>query len=51
METAYLIAVMSGSAADADEEPLAELKELLATAGAGYAGEMIQRRDAPVAAT
>ncbi len=51
METAYLIAVTSGSAADADEEPLAELKELLATAGAGYAGQMIQRRDAPVAAT
>ncbi|MHB1464516.1 MAG: GTPase HflX [Thermoleophilia bacterium] len=51
METAYLIAVMPGPAADADEEPLAELKELLATAGAGYAGQMIQRRDAPVAAT
>ncbi|MHB8142717.1 MAG: GTPase HflX [Thermoleophilia bacterium] len=51
METAYLIAVMPGPAADAGEEPLAELKELLATAGAGYAGQMIQRRDAPVAAT
>ncbi len=31
----------------ADGEPLAELKELLRTAGVATAGELIQRRDAP----
>jgi len=32
-------------------EPLAELRELLSTAGAEYVGEMIQRRDHPAAHT
>src|SRR5262245_35360355 len=30
-----------------DRDPLAELKELLRTAGVATAGELIQRRDAP----
>ena len=30
-----------------DEEPLAELKELLRTAGVATAGEMVQQRSAP----
>ncbi len=51
-ERAYLIAVFSGSPGEEGErEPLAELRELLATAGAEYVGEMIQRRDHPVPAT
>lgn len=50
MERAFLIAVLSTPVREG-EEPLAELRELLATAGAAYAGEMIQRREQPVAAT
>ncbi len=49
MEKAFLIAVIPGPVRE--EDPLTELKELLATAGAEYAGEMIQRRDHPVAHT
>ena len=49
-ERAFLIAVIPGPAREG-EDPLAELKELLATAGAECAGEMIQRRDHPVAHT
>jgi GTPase len=33
--------------AGADEDPLAELKELLRTAGVATAGELVQRRDRP----
>lgn len=51
MEKAYLIAVLPGPPPDEGKDPLAELKELLATAGAGFAGEMVQRRACPVAAT
>ncbi|MHB8859704.1 MAG: GTPase HflX [Thermoleophilia bacterium] len=52
MERAFLIAVLSGPAREAEgNDPLAELKELLKTAGAEYAGEMTQRRDHPVAPT
>ena len=51
-ERAYLIAVVSGPSCDEEGyKPLAELSELLSTAGAEYAGEMIQRRDHPVAHT
>jgi len=51
-ERAYLIAVISGPVREEDgHEPLAELRELIATAGAEYMGEMIQRRDHPVAHT
>ncbi|MHB9112408.1 MAG: GTPase HflX [Thermoleophilia bacterium] len=51
-ERAYLIAVISGPVRDEEgNEPLAELRELLTTAGAEYVGEMIQRRDHPVAHT
>lgn len=51
-ERAYLIAVVSGPSPDQEGyESLAELRELLSTAGAEYAGEMIQRRDHPVAHT
>ncbi len=51
MELAYLVAVLPGPAPADGEDPLAELKELLITAGAEGVGEMIQRRDHPVAAT
>ncbi|MHB0915861.1 MAG: GTPase HflX [Thermoleophilia bacterium] len=53
-EKAFLIAVLSGPQPAYEEEdggPLAELKELLATAGAEYVGEMTQRLDHPVAGT
>ena len=50
MERAYLIAVLPGPEREG-EDPLAELKELLATAGAEPVGEMLQRRAHPVAAT
>ncbi len=50
MERAYIIAIVSTTPRDG-EDPLAELKELLATAGSEMAGEMIQRRDHPVAHT
>jgi GTP-binding protein HflX len=50
MERAFLIAVVAGPVREGDD-PLAELKELLSSAGAEYAGEMIQRREAPVANT
>lgn len=52
MEKAYLIAVMSGPSHEEEGyEPLGELHELLATAGAEVVGEMIQRLDHPIAAT
>lgn len=50
MESAYLIAVLTGPERKG-EDPLGELKELLATAGAEFAGQMLQRRDQPVPAT
>ncbi len=50
MESAYLIAVLPGPA-DETQGRLAELKELLATAGAAFAGQMAQHRDHPVTAT
>lgn len=50
MEKAYLIAVIKGPVR-VGEDPLAELKELLATAGAELVGEMVQRREQPVPAT
>lgn len=51
-ERAYLIAVVSGPVRDGEgNEALAELRELLTTAGAEHVGEMIQRRDHPVAHT
>jgi GTP-binding protein HflX len=51
-ERAFLIAVLSSPSYEEEGcEPLAELKELLATAGAGFAGQMIQRRDQPAAHT
>ncbi|MCL6106997.1 MAG: GTPase HflX [Actinobacteria bacterium] len=50
-ELAYLIAVLPGPAPPDGADPLAELRELLLTAGAESVGEMIQRRDHPVAAT
>lgn len=50
MERAYLVAVLPGPGREG-EEPLAELRELLDTAGADYVGQMIQRRDRPVAHT
>ncbi len=50
MEHAYLIAVLN-AAVEEGADPLAELKELLATAGAEYAGEMLQRRERPAAPT
>jgi len=51
-ERAFLIAVLPGpSPREEGYEPLAELRELLATAGAEFAGELIQRRDHPVAST
>ncbi|MBI5870415.1 MAG: GTPase HflX [Actinobacteria bacterium] len=51
-ERAYLIAVVSGPVREGEgNEPLAELRELISTAGAEYVGEMIQRRDHPVAHT
>ncbi|MHB1361716.1 MAG: GTPase HflX [Thermoleophilia bacterium] len=51
-ERAFLIAVLSGPSREGEgNDPLSELKELLETAGAQYAGEMIQRRDHPVAHT
>lgn len=50
MERAFLIAVLPGPEREG-EEPLGELKDLLATAGAGFSGQMIQRRDHPVAHT
>ncbi|MCL5882373.1 MAG: GTPase HflX, partial [Actinobacteria bacterium] len=51
-ERAFLIAVLSGPSREGEGgDPLAELKELLKTAGAEYAGEMTQRRDHPVAPT
>ncbi|MFA5801428.1 MAG: GTPase HflX [Thermoleophilia bacterium] len=44
-----MIAVLSGSSRSGEGfEPLAELRELLATAGAEYTGQMIQRLDHPV---
>jgi len=52
IERAYLIAVLSGPAGDGEGlKPLAELRELLSTAGAEFVGEMIQRRDHPAAHT
>ncbi|MFA5808772.1 MAG: GTPase HflX, partial [Thermoleophilia bacterium] len=52
VEKAYLIAVLSGPSRIEDGyEPLAELRELLTTAGAEYTGQMIQRLDHPVAHT
>ena len=42
-QRAYLIAVVP----DGDEEQLAELRELLRTAGVAGVGELIQRRDQP----
>ncbi len=42
-QRAYLIAVVR----DGDEEQLAELRELLRTAGVADVGELIQRRDQP----
>jgi GTPase len=42
-QRAYLVAVVP----DGDEEQLAELRELLRTAGVAGVGEMIQRRDHP----
>lgn len=51
-ERAYLIAVISDPVReDEGQEALAELRELITTAGAQYVGEMIQRRDHPVAHT
>jgi len=50
MEKAFLIGVINAPVREG-EDPLAELKELLATAGAELAGEMIQRREQPVPAT
>lgn len=54
-EKAFLIGVLTGpqtaAAEGEDGGPLAELRELLATAGAEYAGEMTQRREHPVAGT
>ncbi|RJQ45931.1 MAG: GTPase HflX [Gaiellales bacterium] len=55
-EKAYLIAILSGpqpagEAVEEDGGTLAELRELLDTAGAEYIGEMTQRRDHPVAGT
>lgn len=51
-ERAYLIAVVSSPVRDGEgNEALAELRELLTTAGAEHVGEMIQRRDHPVAHT
>ncbi|MBE0429316.1 MAG: GTPase HflX [Thermoleophilia bacterium] len=50
MERAYLIAVIDAPKREG-EDPLAELKDLLGTAGAEFAGEMIQRREHPVPAT
>lgn len=50
MERAYLIAVLTGPEREG-EDPLAELKELISTAGAKFAGQMTQHRDAPVPAT
>jgi GTP-binding protein HflX len=43
-QRAIAIAVLERSS---DEEPLAELKELLRTAGVATAGEMVQQRSAP----
>src|SRR6266511_993329 len=45
-QRALVVGVTPQSSA-ADGEPLAELKELLRTAGVATAGELIQRRDAP----
>lgn len=46
-ERAYLAAVLPGPLPPEGVDELAELKELLATAGAESVGEMIQRRDRP----
>lgn len=46
-EKAYLVAVLAGPAPGEGTDELAELKELLVTAGAEPVGEMIQRRDRP----
>lgn len=50
MEKAYVIAVLPTPAREG-VDPLAELKELLSTAGAEFAGEMVQHRDKPVPGT
>ncbi len=50
-ELAYLIAVLPGPAPEEGRDQLAELKELLATAGARFAGQMVQHRARPAAAT
>jgi GTP-binding protein HflX len=47
LERAYLIAVLSGPVPEDEESELAELRELLATAGAEPVGQMVQRRDRP----
>ncbi len=43
-QRALAIGIVEG---DGDEDPLAELKELLRTAGVATAGEAVQQRDAP----
>jgi GTP-binding protein HflX len=45
-QRALAIGIADGRGAD-DEDPLAELKELLRTAGVATAGEMVQQRSAP----
>ena len=51
-ERAYLIAIIAGPIPEEEgKEPVGELRELISTAGAQYVGEMIQRRDHPVAHT
>lgn len=50
MEKAFLIAVINRPFPE-DEDPLAELKELLTTAGAELVGEMVQRRAQPAPTT
>ncbi|MHB0867090.1 MAG: GTPase HflX [Thermoleophilia bacterium] len=50
MERAYLIGVLTAPEREGDD-PLAELKELLLTAGAEFVGAMTQHRDHPAPTT